>query len=167
MRFTKALRKEIVTEFASRHGGTFDPAGFLAEVKKAGAKHPAHSWFEWSDKDAAEEFRLEQARSFASDLRITFSVEEIGRNRTITVVETTAPLVVSPIGNRNSGGGYFLFDPSNPKHQKELCQEASSTLQAWLKRYRAALGFVGLEDSAFVHAIAAMDSGDPSSVAAE
>lgn len=145
MRFTKALRKQIVEDFASRHGGTFDAGEFLKEVRKAGSKHPAYDWFEWDDDKAANEYRLEQARAFASDLRVKFSVEQIGRNKTISIREVSAPLVMSPISGRSDGGGYLMFDPSDPEMQAELCKEAGNTLKAWAKRYAAALSFAGCD----------------------
>lgn len=79
-RFTKAVRQEIVREFAIRHNGHFNPALFIAEVEARGEEHPAYSWFEWDQEKAAREYRLDQARDFASGLRVSFTVEEVGRD---------------------------------------------------------------------------------------
>lgn len=164
MRFTKALRKSIVEEYAARHGGQFDAAGFLAEVEKKGAAHPAHSWFNWDDVRAAQEHRLGQARAFVSDLRVSFKIEALGRDSRIVVRQTFAPMAISPLQGRADGGGYTIFDPSNPAHQSNLCREASAGLEAWLRRYEGALAFASVETgklSAVIDALQAVGQNVP------
>lgn len=142
-RFTKALRQEIVREFTTRHGGMYDPEAFVAEVRRKGAAHPAYEWFEWDDAKAASDYRLDQARAFVSDLRVTFKVELVGRNQAITVREVAAPFALSPLGNRRGGGGYVITDPTDPDHMTELCHQAARDLEAWLRRYSAAVLHAG------------------------
>jgi len=141
-KFTKELRQQIVEDFARRHNGQYDPALFLREVKDTGESHPAFGWFEWDQSKAAQEHNLWQARAFAKDLRIKFEVEEISSGKSITVT-TEAPLVMSPTAGRQDGGGYVRFNPDDPAHQAELCQQAAVALRSWLKRYQAALIHAG------------------------
>jgi len=138
-RFTKALRQKIVEEFAIRHNGQFDAALFLKEVREQGVGHPAHDWFEWDESKAAQAYQLEQARSFASDLRVTFRVEEVVSPGSVRVREVPMPTVISPLENRNKGGGYRLVDPDDPQFIEEHCRQAARALSQWMNRYEAAL----------------------------
>lgn len=141
-RFSKALRERIVREFTARHNGRFDPAVFVEEVREAGPTHEAHAWFQWDDEAAAEQYRIEQARSFIQGIRVSFNVENVVRGR-VTVREQMVPLALSPLSGRREGGGYVVNDPKNPDHMSELCSQAARDLEAWLRRYRAALEYVG------------------------
>lgn len=143
-RFTKALRQKIVQEFAVRHNGQYDAALFVAEVRDTGPTHPAYSWFEWDKAKAAAAYQIEQAREFARDLRVTFTVQVInGGKRSVKVRESAMPLVISPIEGRAKGGGYLLVDPDNPAYMAEHCRQAAMALKSWLGRYQSALDHVG------------------------
>lgn len=156
-RFTKALRQQIVREFAVRHNGYFNPSLFLEEVRANGPDHPAHEWFQWDDDKAAREHRLWQAREFAKDLKVTFEVEEVGRNKAIKITEQEAPMVISPGSGRNSGGGYFLTDPDNPEHMAEHCRQAAVALRSWLRRYESAVKYAGGSVAALERSAAALE----------
>lgn len=143
MRFTKQQRQQIVRDFAVRHNGHFNPRLFLDEVRGKGEDHPAHGWFTWDAAKAAEAHLLWQAREFASGLVVTFSIEEIGRDKTIRVREMAAPFAISPMETRRKGGGYVVVDPSDPSHMRELCSQAATDLRRWLARYEAAIAHVG------------------------
>jgi len=140
MRFTKELRQQIVQEFAERNGGVFDAGAFLSEVNQVGETHPAYEWFEWNDRKAAREHRLDQARSFAQGLRIRFEVETVERGK-VTVVSRAMPLVISPVATRSTGGGYKLADPNDPTHLAELARQAAQQLRWFNERFEAALAF--------------------------
>lgn len=136
--FTKQQRQEIVADFAKRHGGHYDPRLFVEEVKSTGESHPAHGWFTWDRDRAAYEHWLWQAREFASDLKVSFTIEEIDRGK-VTVREVTMPMALSPLGGRQQGGGYIISDPNSPVHMAELCLQAANDLARWLRRYEAAI----------------------------
>lgn len=142
--FTKTQRQEIVREFALRHNGSYNPKLFIDEVQRVGAEHPAYEWFTWDRDKAAYEHNLWQARAFAEGLKVTFTVEEVGRSGKITVRQTSMPLVMSPVAGRKDGGGYLLSDPNDPEHLAELCRQAAQSLMTWLSRYEAALTFAGV-----------------------
>lgn len=160
-KFTKDLRQEIVTEFAKRHNGIYNPVVFLREVREKGVNHPAHDWFKWDDEDAAGEYRLWQARCFAKDLRISFEVEEVGRSGAVKIKTQTMPMVLSPTEGRKDGGGYVLTDPSNGDHQAEHCRQAASALRAWFRRYGSALTHAGIAEKSVDQMIAALDKASP------
>lgn len=142
-RFTKERRQEIIREFAIRHNGHFNPTLFVQEVRATGADHPAYEWFEWSLDKAAEQHWLWQAREFANGLRVSFTVETVGREGAIKVREVSAPFALSPVDQRRQGGGYYVTDPSDPAHMAELCRQAVNDLERWLRRYEAALVHAG------------------------
>lgn len=140
MRIAKELRQQIVTEFAERNGGVYDPAAFLAEVSSVGSDHPAWKWFQWDNELAAQEHRLWQAREFVQGLRVKFEVRVLERGA-IKVVTKEVPLVISPISGRRNGGGYVLTDPDDPVHMMELCRQAAHHLHQFVERYQSVLAF--------------------------
>ncbi len=137
--FTQEKRQAIVRAFAIKHNGRYNPKLFLKEVQDTGEKHPAYTWFEWDAAKAAYEYQLEQAREFARDLKVTFTVETVGRSKAIKVVQTSMPMVLSPVENRKDGGGYVLVDPKLPDHMVEHCRQAAVALRSWVNRYEAAM----------------------------
>ena len=164
--FTKALRQQIVREFAVRHNGTFNPSLFLDEVRKVGASHPAHAWFDWNRDEAARKWQVEQAREFARDLRVTFKVEEIGRTKAVSVRESVMPLVMSPIAGRAQGGGYMLTNPDDPAHMAEHCAQAAMALRSWLNRYSAALSHAGSTPTAVMDIVQVLEAKAPQTATA-
>lgn len=141
--FSKERRQEIVRAFAVRHNGQYDASLFLEEVRETGESHPAWGWFEWDTDKAARQWHLEQARAFASGLRVSFRVEDIRPGRPVAVRTMEMPMVISPMDGRDKGGGYVLTDPENPAHMAEHCRQAAAALDAWLRRYRSALEHSG------------------------
>jgi hypothetical protein len=157
-RFTKEERQQIVKDFAIRHNGQYNAALFLQEVREKGIEHPAFEWFAWDKDKAFDAYQLEQARDFASDLKVIFQVEEIGRNKTVKVKQVSMPMVISPVGGRHDGGGYFLTDPQDPAHRAEHRKQAALALRAWFNRYQAALIESGGSPEGIEKAIAALES---------
>ena len=141
-KFTKALRQQIIEDFARENNGWYDPRAFVAHVAKVGSEHPAYDWFTWDDVAAAEAFRLKQAREFASELVVVFKVEEVGSGP-VRIVERTAPLLTSPEKSRQSGGGYYLTDLTDEEHLAELCRQAARDLHWFMTRYGAVVAKAG------------------------
>ena len=142
IRLTRAQCQDIVTDYASRHGG-YDAEGFMREVESAGEKHPAWHWFTWDDTKAASEYRVWEARRFVTGLRVSFSIETIGRSGGITISYQEAPLLLSDIDQRRFGGGYNMLDTDDADQMAGYCEEAASALKSWLHRYRAAVAYAG------------------------
>lgn len=143
VRFTKELRQKIIRDFCLKRNADFDARLFEREVRETGEAHPAYSWFQWDEDKAAEQYRIWQAREFANGLTVSFTVEEIGRNKSISVREVEMPMLLSPLGGRRAGGGYLLSDPANPDHMAELCKQAATDLSRWLRRYEGAVAYAG------------------------
>jgi len=67
---------------ADRHDGELTAEIVVADAKKASS--PLHDWFEWSDTEAARQYRLVQARSLIQ--RVTVIVrDEVEPERTVRV----------------------------------------------------------------------------------
>ncbi len=166
-RFTKALRQQIVKDFAIKHNGVYNPTLFLEEVRRTGPTHPAYDWFEWDRERAAAQYQVEQARNFARDLRVSFTVQVVnGGRRSIQVRETAMPLVLSPVDGRRSGGGYVLTDENDPSHMTEHCRQAAMALRAWLNRYRSAAGHVGTSVAPIEQIVEDLETAAPQTSAA-
>lgn len=156
-RFTKEQRQKIVEDFAKEHGGIFDAGAFLSEVSQVGKAHDAYAWFTWDDNKAAREHRLNEAREFAQGLRIRFEIETIERG-SMKIVSATAPLVLSPVEGRASGGGYHLTDANDPAHVAELCRQAAQQLRWFVVRYQLAIAVAGVDAPAIERALAKLDA---------
>lgn len=157
-RISKEQRQQIVEEFARRHNGTYNPLLFLEEVRRAGEQHPAYDWFEWDTAKAAHQYQIEQARNFARDLRVKFTVEEVPRSSGMRVRETVVPMVISPMADRKNGGGYVLMDPNDPEMMAEHALQAAVALRAWFKRYQAVLIHAGVKPARIEGVICSLES---------
>ena len=142
-RLNKSERQEIIRGFASHHGGLYNPATFVDEVRAVGKSHPAYGWFTWDRTKAAFEHQVWQAREFVVGLRVRFTIEEVGRSGKIRIVTREVPFAISPLEVRHAGGGYFVVDPDNPEHMEEHCRQAAVALTTWLSRYEAAITYAG------------------------
>lgn len=165
-KFTAAIRQEIIREFAIRHNGHWNPQLFIEEVTNQGRKHPAFEWFEWDKAKAVREHHLWQAREFAQGLKISFTVEKVGRKGPMSVKQVTAPAVLSPVGNRRKGGGYVLTDPGNADHMAEHCRQAAASLSTWLARYSGAVEYAGGSTAAVEKVLSSLTSAGALSEAA-
>jgi hypothetical protein len=138
---TREEKQEIIRDFALRHDGIYHPAAFVDEVAEAGDDHPAFQWFEWDNDIAARHHRVWQARMFAVGLKVQWTpIEDISGKK--PKVHWT-PFAVSPVDDRDAGGGYYIADPDNPAHMRELCRQAVTDLERWLNRYESSLIYAG------------------------
>ena len=142
IRLSKADRQKIVDDFAAQNGGRFDPRAFVDDVRRTKGQHPAWTWFTWDDAKAAEDHRIWQARKFVHDLVVRHTVETIWRGK-VNVREVVSPAFISPMEDREHGGGYLALDPSDPAQMAGFCAEAARSLQAWLRRYSGAVAYAG------------------------
>ncbi len=144
MRLSRRQRQDIVSDYLTSTGRpTYRPEEFIGWLAER-PSHPAYGWFQWNDEEAANAYRIDQARSFVSDLRITYTTEAIRRGK-IVVTAGESPAMVSPIGGHRTGGGYIPVRIDDPIAMEALCQEADRALDAWLRRYDAALRYRGID----------------------
>lgn len=156
MNYTKALRQQIIKDFAASHGGHYDPIAFVEEVKAAGSTHPAYQWFEWNQEAAAREHNIWQARMFAQGLKIVFTIEEIRHDAPVTITYRP-PQLISPMDTRHDNGGYVVLDLTDQAGMAELSRQAATALRSWLARYGVCLAGIGETGEIFDHVIAKLD----------
>ena len=156
IRLSKVDRQWIVDDFADRHGGRFDPKGFVEEVRQTKGQHQAWTWFTWDDAKAAEDHRIWQARTFVRDLVVLHTVETIWRGK-VNVREVVSPAFVSPMDDRDHGGGYLALDPSDPVQMAGFCAEAARSLHAWLRRYSGVVAYTGGSPAALEKQVVALE----------
>ena len=155
MSLSRKERQRIVDDFVEQNG-KWDARAFYEEVKRTQGQHPAWTWFTWDDENAADEYRVWEARTFVRNLKVKFSVEVISRGK-INVRYAEAPLVFSPLSTRQHGGGYVSTDPSNADNMGMLCAEAAKALRSWLDRYGGVLAYAGASSVQFGRAIKALE----------
>lgn len=98
------------------------------------AKDPAtalHSRFEWDDTEAAEKYRVWQARQL---IKVTVTVLPNENEDEFKVI----PLFVSLKEDRQNGGGYrTLVDVMNDDQmRKRLLSQAYNDFKLWQKKYQ-------------------------------
>lgn len=114
-------------EIRSRHGGILR-AEDVVEFARDETTH-LHSHFEWDDTEAAEQYRLEQARRVIR-LRVTVA-KNLGNDRPV-------PMYVSLTTDRaQPGGGYrpFVDVMSSEELKAELLRQALSEFKRVRSRY--------------------------------
>ncbi len=156
MMLSKEERAEIAENFARRNGGVYSPALFVEEVREQGRNHPAYGWFEWSDDQAAEKWRVRQAREFVRDIKIRFEVVTIRDSAKFKIRTEEGPAYLSPMDGRSEGGGYRLQNPDD-YDISEHCLQAGVALRSWLRRYGAALDHIDVKQTTIERYIDALE----------
>lgn len=162
--FSKETRQEILQGHIDKFG-RFEAREFLRDVRSSNGTHPAWSWFEWNDGQAAEEHRVWQARMFVQGLRVRVEVEET-RSRKMSVQVRELPAYISPVEDRQAGGGYTQVDPNDPEHRQEILRQARRSLQNFLERYGDALELEGITTAGLRKALATLEQVAPKKEAA-
>lgn len=122
------LRKDVQEELATiqqQHGGLLRPADVVAFARNP--ETALHHCFTWDDTEAAEKYRLNQARAV-----IRLSVTVVG--------EDADPVraLVSLSSDRRSGGGYrALVDVMSDEAQRaEMLADALNDLRILRRKYQ-------------------------------
>ena len=121
-------RIEELKAIAMKHGGVLKPDDVVSFAKDP--ETSLHAAFDWNDTDAAQKWRIEQARGI-----IQVAVEIIMvKNKEISV-----RVFISPIAARkeNGDGGYKLVESllHNRKGRREILETALSELDVFQKKY--------------------------------
>lgn len=144
-RFSKDTKQKIIDDYLNQTGrNLYVPEEFVAWLKPQ-PDHEAYDLFHgMGDEEAANNYRIDLARRFASGLRITIKTEIIESEvRAIKVTEY--PAFISPRSTRREGGGYVPFNPDDEISQSELRKQAGIALAGWLNRYRGCAENIGLD----------------------
>ena len=140
-RLSHNTRQRIVDEYVLKNGG-WNAESFFVEVRDSGGEHPAWSWFTWDGEKAAFSYNVAEARHFVHGLIVLYEIELVEHGEVI-VTYVEGPMVFSPPGNRNWGGGYCKIDVTSETSMGDFCDEASTALHSWIRRYHLAVVHAG------------------------
>ena len=70
MRGNAQVVGERIDQIRSAHKGELEPVHVVADARSKGS--PLHSLFEWNDRKAAEQHRLQQARNLIGAIEVSF-----------------------------------------------------------------------------------------------
>jgi len=121
---------EIIAELrriAEANGGQLRPSDIVKAARAASS--PLHSQFEWDDSEAAEQYRIWQARQL---LRVT--VEYIGEGDEAVPVRVFVSLSTD---RRGDGSGYRVTTAvmSDPDYRRQLLADALEEMKRFEKKY--------------------------------
>ena len=121
---------------AAAHGGLLRASDVVREA--ADAASPIHSYFEWDDTEAAQLFRLQQARQL---IRVVVEVQQYDEQtyRVRTFVSLTEDRI-------QEGGGYRVMATvlSNPPARARLLNQAMRELNSFKVKYQELSELVGI-----------------------
>jgi hypothetical protein len=122
-----AIRNEL-TRLAAEHGGELQPKAVVDAARSEDS--PLHKSFDWDDSEAAEKWRLTQARNL---IRAVVTYETVG-NKT---VETRVFVSLTP-DRKENGDGYRLTSSvmSDEAHRQQLLTDAMGEMQRFKDKYR-------------------------------
>lgn len=115
----KETVRQILQAMADASGGRLTPEQVVEAAKHP--DHELHAYFDWDDKEAARQWRLDQARTLIRSVRVKFTVETL---------ELKVP--------------YFVRDPEVPRGQQgystvpRLRSEADLAREAVLAEFKVA-----------------------------
>lgn len=125
---------QIITD---KNGGILQPEAVVAAAKNA--KSPLHAYFEWDDKKASHQWRIEQARRLIRSVRVEV--------RTTTRVIRAVAYVRNPQAEPSEQG---YVETKKLRNDEDLAREAVyhefARAAAALTRARELSAALGLED---------------------
>lgn len=116
--------------------GELTPEDVLADAKHDNS--PLHSYFEWDDGAAAEQYRLQQARGLIRAVVAVYTHEDKPATRTKAYVHISDP-----------GAPHYReasHAMSHSRTRKMVLERAWKELQAWRQRYKDLKEFAELFD---------------------
>jgi hypothetical protein len=122
--------QKVVAELrriAAEHDGLLNPSDVVQAARPKAS--PLHGKFEWDDSEAAERYRLWQARQL-----ISVTVEYIGGQENGML----SRVFVSLTSDRKEDGGYRTIDAvlSKRSDREQLLQDALDDMETFKNRYR-------------------------------
>jgi hypothetical protein len=108
-----------------KYKGELTPADVVADAK--GHNSPLHSFFEWSDSEAAQQYRLQQARGLIRAVVAVIVSDDAPAKRTQAFVHIADP----------GAPHYRAVDQamSSERTREMVLRQAFKEFRAWQKRY--------------------------------
>jgi hypothetical protein len=132
----------------AKHGGQLTPEIIVDDARHDNS--PLHDYFEWSDGEAARQFRLQQARGLIRSVVAVYSQPEQPQVRARAYVHISEPVP-----------HYLEVSEamSDATTRAKVLKRALGELIAWKKRYKDLNEFAG-----FIHVIDKIDEDFPNSL---
>lgn len=129
--------RAAVQEIAKANGGTITPAQVVEHAKDEDS--PLHSYFEWDDEKASENYRKMQARALIRSVRVSISYE--------TKKVNTVAFVRDP-SKESSEAGYVSVSriKSDEEQARDVMIAEFKRAGAALKRARGLAAYFDMED---------------------
>lgn len=124
-----AIRDELI-RIAQAYGGELKPEVVVKEARVETS--PLHHSFDWDDGEAAENWRIHQARQL---IRVTVTFEAVSNDKLIP-----CRVFVSLTPDREKGGaGYRLTSDvmSDTEHRQQMLADAKDEMNRFRAKYRA------------------------------
>ena len=132
-RISATVAHNEIQKLEKRLGRYPQPKDILQAARKP--KHPLHSAFDWDDAEAAQQYRLGQARGMIRSLRITVVH---GQREETTVTAVHVP---------RTGYRPIAEVAANPLMMNEVLKTVRSALRSWRERYARIQGATELLDA--------------------
>jgi hypothetical protein len=124
----ESLIRNELTRLANAHGGNLQPSVVVNAARPEDS--PLHHSFEWDDSEAAEKWRLQQARQL---------ITAVVKYETIDGKSVPVQVFVSLTTDRKKdGAGYRLTQSvmSDDEHRHQLLTDALQELNGFKLKYR-------------------------------
>jgi len=120
------IRRELL-RLAKTHQGMLHPKNVVDAARAKSS--PLHSSFEWDDTEAAEKWRLEQARRL---IRVTVTLVPLKKG-----AQPHQRAFVSLTSDRKKGGGYraTVNVMTDEEQRRELLDDARAELASFKRKY--------------------------------
>lgn len=124
-------------EFLRQQGkGELTPQDVLSDARNPNS--PLHSYFEWDDNAAAEQYRLQQARGLIRSVVAVYVQDDKPAQRTKAFVHVPEP---GAPHYRDAAGAMSM-----KKTRQLVLQRAWNELEGWRRRYKELTEFADLFD---------------------
>lgn len=123
------VTKELVQicEDLFKHEGLIKPEALVEQARDPNS--PIHHLFEWNDSDAADKYRIHQARQYISHVRIRF----VGEQRAPAYVNVR---ITMADGSHERGYAPLMHVMNNEELKQQALGRALQDLRTWETKYK-------------------------------
>ena len=120
------MNEEIIGELRGieRKNGLISPHQVVQKARNP--QSSMHQYFEWEDADAAESYRLFQARQLIKQVKVKYEGKEISAFHNVQVIVADAP---------ERGYVHLQTLLSNEAMKEQVVQRAAAEIEYWQKKY--------------------------------
>ena len=112
------------------NGGILKPEDLVLAARNT--RNPLNRYFEWSNRKAADKFRISQARHLINHL----CVEVIVKGKRVTRRDNISVLLTPDMKNKNRVYVDLKAVSENPNFKQQMIEYALKELEIWQQRYR-------------------------------